>query len=297
MSKPQWITLSIAILLVLGLYAATQAALFGERTPKPSAAATHSGNDGHNHGASEPGISTDSILYYAKQNLPQAQVARLAGLENSIVRGDVAEQKLHLMHQLARYWIDSARAFTPLAWYPYAHYTAEAARLENSEKSLSFAAHLFLNALSNEESPQVKQWDALQAKDLFERSLKLNPGNDSSKVGLGATILYGGLDAPMTGISMIRDVVQKDSTNLFAQTTLGEASLLSGQLDKAVERFKTVVKLQPGDLRAGLLLADTYEKMSKKDEAVLAYKHSLPFIDNPEMKKEVESRITLLSKK
>lgn len=285
MNRPQLITLSIAILLVIVLFAATQNNLFGERKIKQQTTKIPSHNDG---------FSTDSILYYAKQNLPQAQVARLAQLENSITRGDVAEQKLHLMHQLAAYWADSARAFTPMAWYPYAWYTAEAARLENSENSLSFAAHLFLGALSNEEAHNVKHWDADQAKDLFERSLKLNPDNDSAKIGLGATILYGGLDAPMTGISMIREVVEKDSTNVFAQLTLGEASLLSGQLDKAVERFKKIVRLQPDNLKASLLLADTYEKMDKKEEAVLWYKSSLPYINNQEIKTEVEKRIAQL---
>src|SRR5215210_4896701 len=136
MNKPQWITLSLAVLLVIGLYAATQKTIFGDcrikNTPSPEVAP-------HNDG-----LTTDSILYYAKQDLPQAQVARLAQLENSIVRGDVAEQKLHLMHQLAKYWADSARAFSPMFWYPYAWYTAEAARLENSQNSLSFAARLFL---------------------------------------------------------------------------------------------------------------------------------------------------------
>lgn len=298
MKKPQWITLGITLLFVAGLYLATQASLFGERAPKANPASAHSDDDGHNHGtASSAAITTDSILYYAKQNLPQAQVARLAQLENSIVRGDVAEQKLHLMHQLARYWSDSARAFTSLAWYPYAHYTAEAARLENSENSLSFAAHLFLNALSSEESPQVKQWDALQAKDLFERSLKVDPNNDSAKIGLGAAILYGGLESPMTGISMIREVVQRDSTNVFAQLTLAEASLMSGQLAKGAERFQTVLRLQPGSLKAGLLLADTYEKMNEKAAAAQAYASILPYIKEPQIKSEVEKRISDLKTK
>jgi tetratricopeptide (TPR) repeat protein len=293
MKKPQWITLSIAVLLVLGLFAATQGSLFGERKGKKSPSApTAVSEENHNHG-----LSTDSILYHAKQNLPQAQVARLAFLENSIVRGDVAEQKLHLMHQLAKYWSDSARAFTPMAWYPYAYYTGEAARLENSEKSLSFAAHLFLAALAREEAHQLKDWEADQAKDLFERSLKLNPQNDSAKVGLGATILYSGHGAPMTGIAMIREVAERDPKNVFAQLTLGEASLISGQLDKAVERFNNVVQLQPENLQAAVLLADTYERMNKKDEAIRAYQKALPHITIPEMKKEVEKRINDLNNK
>ncbi|MDQ6608789.1 MAG: tetratricopeptide repeat protein [Bacteroidota bacterium] len=289
MNKPQWITLSIAFFLAIGLFVLTQENLFGERkiTAKVSAIAT----------LPNEGLSTDSILYYAKQALPPSQVAHLAQLEHSISRGDVAEQKLHLMHQLARFWSDSAKAFTPLAWYPYAYYTAEAARLENSKNSLSFAAHLILNALSSEDNIQVKQWDALQAKDLFERTLILDPSNDSAKVGLGAVILYGGLQAPMTGIAMIMEVVEKDSTNVFAQLTLAEASLLSGQLDKAVERLKKVVHLQPHNLKATLLLADTYEKMDKKEDAVQWYKTSLSFINNTEIKKEVEKRITELKTK
>ena len=286
MNKPQWITLSIAVLLVLGLYAATQGQLFGESKAKTSPAsapqATHNDDDG---------LTTDSVLYYAKKDLPQMQVARLAQLENSITRGDVASQKLHLMHQLARFWSDSARAFTPMAWYPFAWYTAEAARLENSEKSLSFAARLFLDGLGREEDHRIKHWQAAQATDLYERSLKLNPQNDSAKVGLGATILYGGHD-PMKGISLIREVVDKDSTNTFAQLTLGEASIMSGQLDKAAERFRTIIRLQPANLQAILLLADTYERMHQMEEAAKMYQRALPLVANPEIKREIQKRVT-----
>ncbi|GAA4739900.1 tetratricopeptide repeat protein [Flavisolibacter ginsenosidimutans] len=291
MNRPQWITLSVAILLVIGLFAATQASIFGERKakkPQPAMA---------EHLPHDDGFGTDSVLYYAKKNLPQAQAARLASLENSVVRGDVAEQKLHLMHQLARYWSDSGRTFTPMAFYPYAFYTAEAARLENSEKSLSFAARLFLDALSNEEAHQLKHWEAEQAQDLFQRSLKLNPENDSAKVGLGATILYGGLDMPMKGIGMIRDVAEHKPENVYAQLTLAEASLMSGQLDKAVERLQNVLRLQPSSLQATLLLADTYERMNKKKEAAEAYQKALPLVTVPEMKKEIEKRITQLKNK
>lgn len=290
MKKPQWITLSVAVLMVVGLFAATKGSLFGERkrTASPAASAPKPHNDG---------LSTDSVLFYAKQNLPKPQVARLAFLENSIVRGNVAEQKLHLMHQLARYWRDSARAFTPMAWYPYAYYTGEAARLENSENSLSFAAHLFLAALEREGTHQLKHWEADQAKDLFERSLKLNPQNDSAKVGLGATLLYGELGAPMKAIGLIREVADKDPANTFAQLTLGEASLVSGQLNKAVERFQQVLRLQPNNLQAALLLADTYERMEKKGEAAQAYRNALPHITIPDMRKEVEKRIADLKTK
>jgi tetratricopeptide (TPR) repeat protein len=237
-------------------------------------------------------ISIDTILHHAKEGLKEEQVTRLNLLENSITRGDVAAQKIHIYHQLSRFWGDTAREFLPYAWY-----TGEAARLENSEKSLTFAAHLYLDNLKNGASPELKRWLALQAKDLFERSLKINPANDSSKVALGAAYLYGGLsDNPMEGILKIREVIQRDSTNVYAQLTLGQASMVSGQWDKAVERFNKVLQLQPVNLEAVLMSAEAYERMGNVSEALKWYKKSLTLTDISGLKEAVEQKIKELSK-
>ena len=283
MKRVQWVTLGVTFFIAIALYASTKHTLFGEKKAKSSPAPIAS---------NQSSLGTDSILYYSKQFLSKEKAERLNTLENSITRGDVIDQKLHIFHQLAKFWKDSARIFAP-----FAYYTAEAARLENSEKSLTFAAHLFLNNLVNEEDQRLKQWEALQAKELFERSLKLNPGNDSSKVGLGAATLYGGLANPMEGIQLIREVVEKDSTNVFAHMTLGRASLMSGQIDKAIERFSTTVRLQPDNVEAVLMLADIYEKRHDHDAAIYWYQKSITLVPNQEFKKEVEKRISEIKTK
>jgi tetratricopeptide (TPR) repeat protein len=280
--RPQWITIFISFFLVIALFAASKNTLFGERKAKTIAPA-----DAH----TDDTFTTDSVLFYSKQFLSQEQAQKLNTLENSISRGDVTGQKLSLYHQLAHFWKDSAHIFPP-----YAHYTAEAARLENSEKSLTFAAHLFLENLVNEQDHRLKQWEATQAKDLFERSLKINSNNDSSKVGLGAVYLYGGSAQPMEGIKLIRDVADRDSANVFAHMTLGKASLLSGQIDKAVERFKTVMRLNPQNVEGILLLAETYERADNKSLAIEWYRKSLNLVTNPEFQKEVTRRIEQLKK-
>jgi tetratricopeptide (TPR) repeat protein len=280
MNKPQWITAGVAVLIVIGLYAATEKQIFGppeNKKPRVETAGTT--------------IPIDSILFHAKEKLTPGQISRLGLLEQSISRGDVKDQQLHIYHQLARFWQDSAKVFEPSAWY-----AAEAARLENSEKSLTFAARLFLNRLSAEENPQLRQWEAFQAKDLFERSLKLNPANDSTKVELGTVIFFSEPEAPMAGIKMIREVIEKDSTNTYAQMTLGRASLMSGQLEKALERFALVAKLQPSNMEAVIRAAETAEQMGNKKEAIGWYQKTLPYITIPEVKKEVEARIAQLKK-
>jgi Flp pilus assembly protein TadD len=78
--------------------------------------------------------------------------------------------------------------------------------------------------------------------------------------------------------------------------TLGEASMISGQFDKAIERFVKVVRLQPNNLEANLLLAETYERTGKKEEAVSWYKKSVGLTEMPQLKEAVNQKINELSK-
>jgi tetratricopeptide (TPR) repeat protein len=283
--KPQWITIGSAALLVAVIF------IFGKTVPEKKTVASANTHQADKR-PDAAGISTDTILNMAKAQLSPEQIVRLNTLENSISRGNVKDQQLHVYHQLARFWSDSAHIFEPFAWYE-----SEAARLENSEKSLTFAARLFLDNLQNDDVAERKQWKALQAKDLFERSLKINPDNDSAKVGLGACYLFGDISAtPMEGILKIREVVEKDSTNVYAQMMLIRGSLISGQYDKAINRLQMVIRLEPANVEALLLLADIYERTGEKAKAVIWYRKSLQYVKQQEARVEIEKRIKDLSK-
>jgi tetratricopeptide (TPR) repeat protein len=282
--KPQWITLAAALVLVAILY------VFGRIVPEKKETTTKQSD------LSDNPVSIDSILSDAKKRLDPAQIVRLNALENSVIRGDVNERKLKIYHQLAHFWADTGQIFEPYAWYE-----AEAARLENSEKSLTFAAHLFLQNMRGENSQPLREWKAQEAKELFERSLKINPQNDSSIVGLGACYIFGGISAtPMEGILKVRAVADKDSSNIFAQEVLGHGSMYSGQYDKAIARFETVYRLsketENTKLEACLMLAEAFERKADRLSAINWYKKSLTLIKNQEVKEEVNKRIDELSK-
>ena len=280
MNKAQWITIGIGGLIVAALF------LFGRTGPYKS------GISKNFQSTPQSELSADSILFHAKEILNPAQIQWMNDLEQSVIRGDVKKQKLDVFHQLAHFWKDSARIFEPYAWYE-----AEAARLENSEKSLTFAAHLILENLRNEESDQLKRWKALQAKDLFERSLRINDKNDSTIVGLGACYIFGNIaDNPMEGILKVRQVVEKDSTNIYAQMVLGQGSLMSGQYDRAIDRFEKVLALQPVNLEAILLMAEVFERKEDKANAIKWYSKALPLALNPAMSSALEKRINELKK-
>ena len=288
MKRPQLITIVIGLLFTAGIY------FFARTTPKKKvvAATEHSADDGHDHGAADAGLSIDTILNLAKKQLTEEQLIRITTLENSISRGDVKDQQIHVYHQLANFWADSARIFEPWAWY-----MAEAARLENSEKNLTFAAQLILNNLQSDEVAERRKWKALQAKDLFERSLTINPANDSAKIGLGACYLFGEISpTPMEGILKIREVAEKDSTNTYAQMMLARGSLISGQYDKAIIRLESVNRQKPGNIDAILLLAEINERMGEKAKAVAWYQKSLPLAKEADLRSAIEKRIEELKK-
>jgi tetratricopeptide (TPR) repeat protein len=281
--KQQFILVGSGLALLLLIY------FFGNTTAPEKQQAAAKGGDA----APPKKIDAAVIVAAAKQKLSTARQAYVAGLESAVVRGDVKEQQIKVYQQLAGFWRDSVHFFEP-----YAYYTGAAAKLENSEKSLTFAARQFLNELKGTNQPAVKQWMADEAKDLFEKALVINPANDSSKIGLGSCYIFGSTAGDpqevMTGIQKILEVARKDSTNMYAQLMLGIGGVVSGQLDKAVERLKKVVGKEPANLEAVFMLAEAYERKGDNTSAAYWYEAGKKYVSNPQMVEEINTRIKTL---
>ncbi|MFZ9718765.1 MAG: tetratricopeptide repeat protein, partial [Chitinophagaceae bacterium] len=293
--------IATAVLAVVLLYA------FGRttQTTNESAQETHLEGDGHDHSAEENKATTldfNTLLAAAKEKLNADQAKRVMELENSVVRGNVQQQQIHAYHLLAQFWKDSIGTFIP-----YAKYTAEAAKLENSEKSLTFAAHLLLAALPDVEEAPLQTWMAKEARTLFEKAYELNPKNDSTAVGLGSCYFFGAVNAgemPMKGITLIREVTERNPNNAFAHYMLGLGSFISAQWPKAVERFTKVVALEPDNMEAILRLADAAERNGDKaaakkwfirfTETVQRLEKQGKFRSNPDMMKRIDNHIKTL---
>jgi tetratricopeptide (TPR) repeat protein len=195
---------------------------------------------------------------------------------------------------LADFWKDSSKAFEP-----YIFYTAQAAKLDNSEKNVTFAAQLFLEALRMEQNEAKLEWESAVAIDLFQRAIQLNPQNDDLKIGLGSCYIYGrgrsgDPQETMKGIQEILEVARKDSTNMKAQLMLGVGGLVSGQYDKAIVRFNKVIEKEPANLEAVAYLADAYAASGNKGEAIRWYTISKRLANNPHYSEEVDKRIKSL---
>jgi tetratricopeptide (TPR) repeat protein len=71
----------------------------------------------------------------------------------------------------------------------------------------------------------------------------------------------------MECITILRDLVAKDSANVEAHYWLGIFSLKSGQIPKAIDRFKRVIRIDPNYLPAYIDLGSTYVEMDSLEVA------------------------------
>lgn len=300
--KQQGILLAAAVLAVILLF------VFGRTTDKPVAIAAtenHRPDDGHDHDASqgnEAALDFPTMLGIAKQKLNTQQRNRVTALENSLAAATNEQQKIQAYRRLAKFWKDSAGIFVP-----YAQYTADAAKLENSEKSLTFAAHLLLTELQGVDEPPLRLWMAREARTLFEKAYALNPDNDSTAVGLGSCYLFGAInqgEMPMKGINLMRQAAERNPNNAYAHYMLGVGAFMSAQWDKAIERFLNVLEIEPDNMEAMLRMADAYERSGKKTEAkqwfirftetVRRLEKEGKFRSNPDMMQQLENHIKSL---
>lgn len=276
------------ILACLGVILLMSLLLFGKtETEKAPVAATEQN--------ALPAFDVQTAIRKEKQNLNPAQLLYITNLENGITRGDLKKQEKNQFTALSDFWSDSVKSFIP-----YAYYLSESAKLENSKKSLTFAARLILENMRREQRPDVKVWEAQTAAALFEKALELDPDDDDLKVGLGSCYVYGeGMigDATQTmkGIQQLLAVVKKDSNNMQAQLVLGIGAVISNQTDKAIERLSKVANFDPHNLEAVSWLADAYAAEGDKKNAIKWYEQSKHLVNNPEFSKEIDERIKALN--
>jgi len=281
-NKKQVIVASAGFLFLLVIY------FFGHTVPPKK----QSSDTGSTASASQS-LDINAVLNALKAKLTPSQSEHVSRLQSAVVRGDVKDQQIKADLRLASFWRDSSEN----GFLPYAYYTGEAAKLENSEKSLTFAAQLFLNNLRSQENPALRSWMASQSRDLFERAEVLNPGNDSTKIGLGATYIFGASGEPtdvMKGIQKILEVARRDSLNMYAQLMLGLGGIESGQYDKAIQRLIKVVHFDPANIEAVLSLGEAYERTGDIATAKIWYAKATKLTSNPELIEAINERIKSL---
>jgi tetratricopeptide (TPR) repeat protein len=237
-------------------------------------------------------FSIKNLMETAKPKFTPHQKEHFEHLEADLAKTSDLAKKLSLYDEMINFWAQEGKNTNIASWY-----ITERAKLENSEKSLTFAAQFILdNTIHGGEDVLSQAWKAGLAKELFEKALARNPTKDSLKVGLGACYIFGaGGDNPMEGIGKIRAVLAADSTNAFAHKMLGFGNIQNGQTPVAIERFKKSLQYNPSDVELIPTVALLYKEMGDAANAEAWRKKVQEALSaNPRMLAEFEKQFQSL---
>jgi tetratricopeptide (TPR) repeat protein len=231
--------------------------------------------------------SYESVFAASKQQLSKVAADSVKAIENELTAMRDSSRMAVVFTRLSGIWARNNQL--PMA----AYYKARAAKLENSEKSLTFAGQFFLQLMETENSPAVQKWEAMEAAACLEQSLKIDPNSEDAKLAL-ATSYIEGTGEPMKGVQILLAITREKPDDVPANMLLGRMSIQSGQFDKAVGRFETVLKKEPANTEAMYFEAQAYEGKGDKQKAIELLEKCKRIVNKPEFSRDIDQHINLL---
>ncbi|MGY3055063.1 tetratricopeptide (TPR) repeat protein [Pedobacter sp. UYEF25] len=256
--------------------------------------AEHSGNAGAATGqmagssAEASGLTLINASEAGKSAISKTLGSDIIVLEKKY-QSATGNDKVDLAKKLAQKW-DDVEQITPSAMY-----LEVVAENESTAQNWVKTGDAFMKAYGRTQD-SLAQPALLQKANLsFKNALAKDSTNLDAKTGLGSTIVNG-LGMPMQGIAMLLDVVSKQPNNINANMNLGLFSIKSGQFDKAIPRFKTVIAAAPTP-EAYFYLATAYENLNQNKEAIAAYLESKKLAADPSLATFIDKKVAELKNK
>ena len=231
-------------------------------------------------------FSVEEVSALSKQSLTANLNKQVTDLEAALKSASESE-KVDLHKKLAQQWDDLNQA-APAAFY----YELIALKEPGFTPWLK-AGDKFTDAYQQTADTLMQPALVQKAIRAYQEADKLQPNTPEVKTGLGIAYVNG-TSNPMQGIQLLLDVVKNDPKNLKANLNLGLFSMKSGQYEKAVDRFKTVIAIAPS-AEAWFYLASSYENMGMKSDAIGAYLKTKEIAADPNMSQFVDRKVNELS--
>ena len=223
----------------------------------------------------------------AKQDLKANLAQQISDLETSL-QTKADNEKLAVQKQLAQSW-DDVNKPAPAAFY----YEIVAEKESNFNNWLKVGDR-FTEAYKNTQDSLIQPALVLKASAAYKKAVELDKSSLDARTGLGIAYVNGS-GSPMEGIQLLLAVVKEDPKNIKANMNLGLFSMKSGQFDKAIDRFKTVVA-QNSDPEAWFYLASSYENLGMIDDAIASYLKTKELAADPSLGQFVDRKIKELKK-
>jgi tetratricopeptide (TPR) repeat protein len=237
-------------------------------------------------------VSIEMVSAAAKIMIGPALSAQVNTLETQLKNSSGAAATLALQKELAKKWDDVNQAA------PAAFYYQNIAEKENTFANWLIAGNRFNDAFKFTQDTLAQPAFVINAITCLKNAVKLKPADLGAKTGLGIAYVnqtsLGMTDpdggSPMQGIMLLLDVVKQDPNNHNANLSLGLFAMKSGQYQKAVLRFKTLIA-QKAEVEPYFYLAESYKQLGMKKEAIDAYEKCKQMMADPAFNQRIDEYI------
>ena len=238
-------------------------------------------------------INFEQLTTNLKNKLSADTKDSLQVLEKKLTAATTESQRVDILEKLAQKW--EAARYVEVSSYYY----KQVAEADSSSKNWETAANKMGMAFRIADDSTMRVFLLENAISAYQTALAFDTSNMEVKTNLAACYLEGYPNEPsqiMQGVFMLRDVTAVDSINVPANFMLGRMAIVSGQFDKAIQRFERVVRQEPTNAEAYYLLADSYLAVGQKEKAIEALKNCKKLIKNPTFATEIDKYINKIIK-
>jgi tetratricopeptide (TPR) repeat protein len=158
----------------------------------------------------------------------------------------------------------------------------KASELTADPKLVYKAGSAYFEGITFASNPSKVEFLSGKAREMFEKIEEKDPNSVESQGKIAMTWVNS--ETPMKGILKLRELADKNPTNEYLAYQLGMLSFQSGQYEKAVARFESVIKLNKENVNAFFYLAQSLKELGKKKEALVAVNNGLSLVKEEDTK-------------
>jgi tetratricopeptide (TPR) repeat protein len=124
----------------------------------------------------------------------------------------------------------------------------------------------------------------------YKQATEINPENTDYKISLASAIMKLGEEV-MQGVQILLGIIENNPDHIPANLILGRYGIVSGQYDKAIQRLEKVVKLDPTNTEAYFYLAEAYNGIGRKQDAIETFEQCKKLVNDPGFSAEIDNYI------
>jgi tetratricopeptide (TPR) repeat protein len=257
--------------------------LSGAGAGRNQPAAGAESHEGHGHAEGEGHEEADA----AHASASPEQLRQLSALRVQYRQEKSEAARVKLAGELAAKYAEVSKFDSA------GYYYEQVAAARPGEKSFQKAADQYFEAFSFAATPERSKELGAKARGLYDKVLQNNPSNLDAKTNLAMTYIAMG-EAPMQGVTLLREVIATDPNNQKALFNLGILSIQSGQHEKAIERFRHLTQVNPKHVQGHFYLAVSLAATGKKDEARQVFQKARKLDPDPGFQASVDNELAKL---